>query len=138
MITFDVAIMIVCLRKTESFEMKDANNRSELNCVTIGILTALEVEYAACREVFDPGRCGAERQCRATSGTFTCWLCRVADRRGGGIHVVAITLLPDMGNNAAAIAANILLQHCPKTQYLIMCGIAGDFRIQTSAKITCV
>jgi nucleoside phosphorylase len=103
----------------------DANAAPDLSCVTIGILTALEEEYAACRDVFDPDRSGAEHHRRATSGNFTCWLCQVASRSGDGSHVVAITLLPDMGNNSAAIAANILLQHCPKTQFLIMCGIAG-------------
>ena len=102
-----------------------SNQRFDLNCVTIGVLTALEEEYAACLDVFDPDRNGGEHQRRATSGTFTCWLCRVPPRRGDGCHVVAITLLPDMGNNAAPIAANILLQHCSEVRYLIMCGIAG-------------
>ena len=91
--------------------------------VTIGILTALEEEYAACQDVFDPGRDRAEENRRATSGTMTCWLCRI--RAHGGQHIVAISLVPDMGNNAAAIAANILLQHCPEICHLIMCGIAG-------------
>lgn len=92
--------------------------------VTIGVLTALEEEYAACLDVFDPDHTGTQTTRRATSGTMSCWLCRVQARYGGQ-HVVAISLLPDMGNNAAAIAANILLQHCPETCYLIMCGIAG-------------
>ena len=61
----------------------------------------------------------------ATSGQLNCWLCQVKPKHGVGEHVVAITLLPDMGNNAAAIAANILLQHCSQLRYLIMCGIAG-------------
>src|ERR1044072_6484841 len=34
-------------------------------------------------------------------------------------------MLPDMGNIAAAIGANILLQHCPNTCFLIMSRIAG-------------
>jgi nucleoside phosphorylase len=92
--------------------------------VTIGILTALKEEYAACRGVFDPDESGVERTARATSGTFTAWLCNIQARNGGS-HVVAISLLTDMGNNAAAIGANILLQHCPNVRFLIMCGIAG-------------
>lgn len=98
---------------------------SDLNSVTIGVLTALEEEYAACCDVFDPQRTGKEVQRRATSGTFTCWVCRISPRYGGGQYVVAISLLPHVGNNAVAIAANILLQHCPEIRHLLMCGIAG-------------
>lgn len=105
--------------------MEDATTVPVLSCATIGVLTALEEEYAACLDVFDPDRQGAEHHASGTLGAFTCWLCQVAPRRGGGSHVIAITLLPDMGNNAAAIAATALLQHCPDTRYLIMCGIAG-------------
>lgn len=92
--------------------------------VTIGVLTALEEEYIACKEVFDPNHMGEEKQKRATSGELRCWLCTVPSKFGGN-HVVAITMLLDMGNTAAAIAANILLQHCPAIDHLIMCGIAG-------------
>ncbi len=96
----------------------------EFPYVTIGVLTALEVEYSACLDIFDPERQGVERQKRATSGTLTCWLCFIPAKHGGK-HVVAITRLPYMGNTAAAIAANILLQHCEAIESLIMCGIAG-------------
>jgi nucleoside phosphorylase len=92
--------------------------------VTIGILTALSEEYAVCKEVFDPDHQGTERNRQATSGALTCWICEVPSKHGGA-HVIAITLLPQPGNSAAAIAANILLQHCPNIHSLIMCGIAG-------------
>ena len=85
--------------------------RLEFPYVTIGVLTALEEEYSACLSVFDPDREGVEREERATSGTLTCRLCFIPSKHGGR-HVVAITRLPHMGNTAAAIAANILLQHC--------------------------
>jgi len=97
----------------------------EFSDVTIGILTALEEEYVACREIFDPDRRrGVEKHRLATSGTLTCWLCPVSAKHGGN-HVVAIMRLLNMGNTAAAIGANILLQHCDSLKYLIMCGIAG-------------
>jgi hypothetical protein len=51
--------------------------------VTIGILTALEEEYAACLGIFDPGKNGREEQKHATSGSFTCWLCSIKARNGG-------------------------------------------------------
>lgn len=92
--------------------------------VTIGILTALEEEYIACKMIFDPNESGAEKERKATSGTLNCWICKVQAISGGN-HVVAITLLSHVGNTGAAIAANILLQHCPSIGSLIMCGIAG-------------
>ncbi len=79
--------------------------------VSIGVLTALPEEYAACKLVFDPSLSGVELYKRATSGQLRCWICRI-EAKNGGHHTVAITLLSDMGNNAAAIAANILFQHC--------------------------
>ncbi len=92
--------------------------------VTIGILTALEEEYAACRRVFDPDRKGIQQHARNTSGAVTCWICTVPAKHGG-THTVAISMLPDMGNTAAAIVASTLLERCPRIEDLIMCGIAG-------------
>lgn len=105
--------------------MSDDRSRLELSQVTIGVLTALEVEYAACREIFDPEEAGVEQHRDSTSGQLTCWLCRVTPRQGAGEHIVAISLLPEIGNNAAAIATNNLLQYCSNMRYVIMCGIAG-------------
>ncbi|MCG2683051.1 MAG: hypothetical protein L6306_05485 [Planctomycetales bacterium] len=95
-----------------------------LSEVTIGILTALEEEYAACKGIFDPDKEGREEHRQATSGSFTCWLCSIQAKHGGH-HVVAILLLTEMGNNAAAIGSNLLLHHCANVDSLIMCGIAG-------------
>lgn len=92
--------------------------------VTIGVLTALSEEYAACRQVFDPEGKGQQREKRTSAGPLNCWLCSIPAKHGGS-HVVAITRLTHMGNTAAAIAANILLQHCERIESLIMCGIAG-------------
>lgn len=105
--------------------MADTSSTAQPSHVTVGILTALEVEYAACKGVFDPHGLGYEHHVNAKNGSFTCWICEVASRRGTQNHVIAITLLSDMGNNAAAMAAQKLLQHCTNTSYMIMCGIAG-------------
>jgi nucleoside phosphorylase len=101
-----------------------AAGQLDFSDVTIGILTALEEEYAACREIFDPDRRGVEKQRRSTSGILTCWLCPVPTNHGGR-HIVAVVQLVNMGTTAAAIGANILLQHCDSLKYLLMCGIAG-------------
>ncbi len=95
-----------------------------LSDVTIGIIAALEIELAACLEVFDPDDTSEEIVAQSTSGLFKCRVCRIPTTSGGNV-AVAITLLMDMGNNAAAIGANILLQHCQNVRHIIMCGIAG-------------
>jgi nucleoside phosphorylase/tetratricopeptide (TPR) repeat protein len=43
----------------------------------------------------------------------------------GDRHVVAVALLPEMGNSAAAIRATHLLDDCPNVLHLLMVGIAG-------------
>ena len=70
--------------------------------VTIGVTTVLSEEYAACKGVFDPREEGREVSRKATSGKLVCWLCSIPAKTGG-VHIVAITLLADMGNSAAAI-----------------------------------
>lgn len=95
-----------------------------MNGVTIGILTALEEEYAACRGVFDPRGEGSLKSTRSNSGPFNCWLCAVP-APDDSEHVIAILMLPGMGNNSAAIGASNLLHYCPNVKFLIMCGIAG-------------
>ena len=87
----------------------------------IGVLTALPKEYAAFRLMLDeplpwsaPGT-GAGR--RFTLG--------VIQSDHGGFHVIAVTVLPDTGNNIAAISAIRLLDSFPRIRHIIMCGIAG-------------
>jgi nucleoside phosphorylase len=103
---------------------RSSSNSLALSDVVIGVLTALPEEYEACLGIFDPAGDGIEVTNRATSGTFNASLCKIP-AKGGGDHVVAITLMSDMGNTSAAIAANILMQHCEKVRFLIMCGVAG-------------
>ena len=96
----------------------------DLANVSVGVCTALQEEYTACREIFDPDGIGREVTKRDRAGTFTCWLCAVPGRHGGH-HVLAIVLLHDTANNAAAIGATMLLHHCQNVRFLLMCGIAG-------------
>jgi nucleoside phosphorylase/tetratricopeptide (TPR) repeat protein len=88
---------------------------------TIGILTALPKELAAVQAMLEDsirwtaeGR-GAGRQYRLGE----------IPSASGPAHVVAVALLPDMGNNPATLAANNLLHHFPAVEHVIMCGIAG-------------
>jgi nucleoside phosphorylase len=87
---------------------------------TIGIITALEKEYAAvkallkdCKAEEKQGR-GAGR--RYVGGKISSIL--------GGEHNV-ILALADMGNNVAATRATLLLNHFPTIETVLMVGIAG-------------
>jgi nucleoside phosphorylase len=93
---------------------------NQFHMPSIGIITALPHEYAAVkvllnatREVFIPGR-GTGR--RYTLGEMP---------GTNGSHVIALSLLVDMGNNSAAMRASRLLDIFPTVQTVIMVGIAG-------------
>jgi len=86
---------------------------------TIGIITALPLETAAVRAVFDdppridlPGP-GAGR---------TYWRAEFASPLGGVHHVIIAQA--GIGNNLASVRASLLLTHFPNIP-IIMCGIAG-------------
>jgi nucleoside phosphorylase/tetratricopeptide (TPR) repeat protein len=86
----------------------------------IGIITALEEEYAAVKSLLInsrdktiPGK-GAGR--RYTLGEIPA--------ANGGRHHIALALA-DMGNNSAAIRATQLLFHYNSVEHIIMVGIAG-------------
>jgi nucleoside phosphorylase len=94
---------------------------------TIGIIAALPKEFAALKAILGsvmdwtaPGRGAGRRYALANVGS-----------RAGGVHTVALALLPDMGNNNAAIRATLLLQHFPSVTHVIMCGIAGGIPTPT-------
>lgn len=110
-------------RSTSRFDTEDRRGRAKSlqSRVTIGILTALPKEFAAVQTMLEqpvswtaPGRGGGRRY----------KLGEVPSMEGGS-HVVAVALLPDMGNNSAAARATQLLQHFPDVTHLLMCGIAG-------------
>jgi len=88
--------------------------------VTIAVITALPKEQVAVRSVLEnvrdymaPGR-GAGRR----------YMIGDVPARNGGRHVVALALA-DMGNNMAVSRATRLLEHFPRTDDIIMVGIAG-------------
>lgn len=104
----------------EAFAKSEEVNSQPGLCPTIGIVTALPKEYAAVsllleKTVEDGAGSGAGRR----------FLVGQIPSVHGGHHVVALTLLSDMGNNSAAISATKMLSHFQSVRHVIMCGIAG-------------
>ncbi len=88
---------------------------------TLGILTALPKECAAIRLMLH----NEERWSAPGEGGGRDYYIGEIPAEGGGNHLVVVALLPDMGNNSAAISAMRLLHHFPEVRHIIMCGIAG-------------
>lgn len=84
---------------------------------TVGILTALPKELAAVRAVF-----AHSIPVAGSSGTIYD-LCAVPCI--GGQVVIAMTLLPAMGNNLAAAVTSRMLHDCENVRDVMMVGIAG-------------
>ena len=89
---------------------------------TIGILTALPLEFAAMELMLDNCRSYQVPTPRGGHEDYNLGEVVGAD---GSPHLVVVALLPEMGNNSAAISAMTLLHHFPDVSDLIMCGIAG-------------
>lgn len=100
----------------------DRERREQLcKNATIGILTALPHEFAAMRVMLDD----AVSWTAPGKGAGLRFLLSEVPASQGGAHTVAVTLMPDMGNNTAAVSATKLLGNLPNVQHVIMCGIAG-------------
>lgn len=93
------------------------NGQLTLSQATIGILTALPKELAAVRHVFCPNSAAAGR-----SGNVY-YLCEVPCIDGA--RVVAMTLLPMMGNDCASAQTTHMLADCGNMRDLMMVGISG-------------
>ena len=98
----------------------DSPTTSGLSEASIGIVCALPKELSAVCVVFD---CTDRSSCVcADDRRYT--LAEV-EANGGVRHLVAIALLPEMGNNAAAIRASHLVRDCRNITHILMVGIAG-------------
>jgi len=89
---------------------------------TIAVVTALPKEFVAVKVMLSssiewsaPGR-GAGR--RYVIG-------KILTSEGYEKHIVALVMLPDMGNNTASAIGTLLIQNFPNLRHIIMCGIAG-------------
>lgn len=90
--------------------------------MTIGVVVALNRELAAARDVF--GAMERQEEVREKGGGRVYWLAEI-ERPDGGNHLVAIARSSMMGNTPAAVRVMQLLQHCPRVEHVIMCGIAA-------------
>lgn len=88
---------------------------------TVGVITALPHEFAAMQALLDDSQerffSGAGASRRFMIGTIPS-----ADSK---VHVIALALLPDAGNNMASSVGTNMLGRFPHIQHLLMCGIAG-------------
>ena len=85
----------------------------------IGIITALPDELSAVRAVLNEHK---REDKPGTGAGRTYWIARVKSLYGDPYQVVIA--LADMGTNVATYRASRLLEHFPKVEALIMCGIA--------------
>jgi nucleoside phosphorylase len=85
-----------------------------------GILTALPEELAALRSFIDAPRRASVEGDRADYVVGT-----MPSADPGRTHVVALTLLGETGNDAAASACTNLLRSYPSVRYLLMAGTAA-------------
>lgn len=95
--------------------------QDKLGSISIAIITALPKEFAALPAAIEnlyeylvPGKGSGRR-----------YLVGEVPASQGKCHQVVLALLPDMGNNSAAIRATLVLEHFPQVQAIIMTGIAG-------------
>lgn len=96
------------------------NNIDERTMPTIGIITALPIEYTAMEILLEnrrpciiPGQGAGRRYCLGEIPSTN-----------GNKHTSVLSLA-DMGNNIAASRASFLLAHFPNVKSIIMVGIAG-------------
>ena len=95
---------------------------------TIGIITALEKEFAAMRAVLVD--C-VEHRVPGPGAGHRYVLGRVESTHGG-THQIALALA-DMGNNVASARAALLLEHFPAVDSILMVGIAGGVPCPSNA-----
>ena len=88
---------------------------------TVGVVTALPHEFTTVCELIG---CQVDPVGGSSRSTALYALARI-ESRAGGSHVVAVTQMPEMGNNSAAIRATNLLNDCPQVDHILMVGIAG-------------
>jgi len=107
--------------RTANIIMEISQTSEDFTAAKIGIITALPKEFAAVCAVLG---CGAPISVPGSGAGRRYSFARIQNREGKE-HVVAVTFLTDMGNNSAALRAQLLKTHCVNVQHIIMTGIAG-------------
>jgi nucleoside phosphorylase len=93
------------------------------NQIKIGIITALPEEFAAMRALLDNVYEDTIDSSRLVAGNR--YSIGEIPAKNGGKHVVALALLPEMGNNFAASIATKMQMHYGSIELLFVTGIAG-------------
>lgn len=108
------------IKKNTMNGVEKMNNNEDIR---IGIITALPEEYVAIKTLlvgFEDYNKSSEKHVvgkRYTLGEVV--------GRNGKRHKIALSLLPDMGNNMASIVATKMMEEFPYIDSIIMVGIAG-------------
>ena len=106
--------------KVEKFEnilSKDDTN------VRFGIITALPEEFASVCVLLEDYRDVTLSYNQKQAGNR--YVLGYIPSNSGGRHRIALSLLPKMGNNFAAIITNTMLKNFLSINNIIVCGIAG-------------
>ena len=90
-----------------------------LSDVTIGVVTALESEYRAAYEAL-----GCSTSLEGPKAQTVYRVGRITPTAGPD-HIVAVTLLPKIGNQAALLRVTRMADEFPNLEHIIMCGIAA-------------
>lgn len=88
---------------------------------TIGVITALDKEFAAVCDVLDL----RQEWFASGSGAGQRYHYGTVAGASGTVHHVVASLLTTTGNNSASARASQLLNHFPGLPHIVMCGIAG-------------
>lgn len=88
----------------------------EVECITIGIVTALEEETKAVRYVLD--KCKKTKNTKYFEG-------QIQSKRENKVYKIILAQAPGYGNDLAAITANSLQNQYPEIKTILFVGIAG-------------
>src|SRR5687768_15782481 len=95
-----------------------AANPNWLADATIGVVTALPVEFAAAWQVL-----GCTTEVGIGGRTYRAG--HIFRRDAASAHTVVVCCLNDMGNVSAVAGTMVLLGDCRNLEAVVMCGIAG-------------
>ena len=109
--------------KTEEKIYYLGENQMNIEDIRIGIITALPEEYTAIKVLLDNVSNHNVKTDKPSAGNR--YVIGEIKSIYGGTHLVALCLLPEMGNNFSASIATKMLNEFPRIDNIIVSGIAG-------------